>query len=639
MGAPCRHVLPWPPMNALADGTLARQAASGDRAAFATLYDRFNGEIYGFSQRLLSNPADAADVTQDVFVRAIEKLPQLREPDRVRAWLFTIARHECYARTKRRGRTMATDPLDLAADMASTSRSTAGIAEANELTQLVWEAAKGLAPEDRAVLDLKLKRDLDGADLAEALGIPHDQLHKVTGRAMERFERSIVSLVLARGARRDCSVLAGLVETDDVELTPVLRKRIARHAQDCDACERRRKVLVNPSTMVASAHEVGPASSLRDRVLEAAFSGSLSGTSSLRSLSWGSDGFPKLRSGRAKLLTIAALAGVLLGGLFASGVGSDDTPKPVVVQQSGSADTLAPLPASSVVPVPSGIVSTRITITPVPPQTSVGPAINAVVPAVPISPTSTSSKDSVSTISRTSIVPVSSVARVVVPVATRLAVSAGLASSSTTRATSIAPASSSRLSAAALPVPTKLSNPAATPSLVPSTLRKPRSTTTTKTPRATTAKPLSVITANTPTIPSEDPTAPVVEATLPVSTIPPIIYPDAVPVDPSRAPPTAPSSPATAVLSPQTTQVVVLPNPPTTSPSNATQSTVIPPVTQTPPMTTTTMKCALTQVGCGFPNPNQTTTTISIRLTPVCCISINPGILLATTTKPPIFIK
>ena len=110
-------------MNGLSDGTLARQAASGDRAAFAALYDRFSGEVYGFSVKLLNNPSDAADVTQDVFVRAIEKLPQLREPDRVRAWLFTIARHECFARTKRRSRSMATDPMDLAADMASTSLS------------------------------------------------------------------------------------------------------------------------------------------------------------------------------------------------------------------------------------------------------------------------------------------------------------------------------------------------------------------------------------------------------------------------------------------------------------------------------------------------------------------------------------
>ena len=617
-------------MNGVADGTLARQAASGDRAAFAALYDRFNGEIYGFSLRLLSNPSDAADVTQDVFVRAIEKLAQLREPDRVRAWLFTIARHECFARTKRRGRSVATDPIDLAADMASTSRSTVGVAEANELTKLVWDAAKGLAPEDRAVLDLKLKRDLDGADLAEALGVPHDQLHKVTGRAMERFERSIVSLVLARGARRDCSVLAGLVETDDVELTPVLRKRIARHAQDCDACERRRKILVNPSTMVASAHEAGPSVALRDRVLEAAFSHSLTGTSALRSLSWRADGFPKVRSGLRKFVMIAALAGLLVGGLFASGVGSNDDPKPIEVQQSGS-------PASTFVsPVSTAVASTSI---PDAPTTTFSVAFKAVAVTIPVSSTTSTVSTTSTTIASTTIAsspvtsaPAEALVGTLVTASTRSPVPA---------ATRFVPPST-RLRAPVEPsIP--LGKPSSS-STLPVTTRKPKpSPKPTPKPRPTTTKP-SPTPAN-PTIPpaiqNEDSALSTVESTVPVSTVPPIIYPESFPADPTKSASTqAPQSVQTIVPSSPTTTLGTTPTTltqtTTTQPAVSTSTTSIAPA---PAVTTTTLKCALTQAGCGSQTPTPTTTTISIRVTPICCITINPGILFATTTKPPVIIK
>lgn len=602
-------------MNGVADGTLARQAAAGDRAAFAALYDRFNAEIYGFSVRMLSNRSDAADVTQDVFVRAIEKLPQLREPDRVRAWLFTIARHECFARTKRRSRTMATDPLDLGADMASTNRSTAGLVEANELTQLVWDAAKGLAPEDRAVLDLKLKRDLDGADLAEALGVPHDQLHKVTGRAMERFERSIVSLVLARGARRDCSVLAGLVETDDVELTPVLRKRIARHAQDCDACERRRKILVNPSTMVASAHEVGPSLALRDQVLQAAFSHSFTGTSAVRSLSWGADGFPKARGTKRKLITLAAVGGVLIGGVFASGVGSENAPKPTVVMQSNSIDSTAAPTSSSAIPPTIRVSSSTIL--------SGSGAVVSISTSTSSAPTTTNPQTSLG-------------ADTTAPTTT----------APTTRASSPLRTTATAAPTIAFkqPVTTLLpkvlvtspSIPLSFPSVVSTpTIRKPKLVFPTTKPRTTTPRPVSVVAVTSSTALLEIPASTSVEVTVPISTGPPIIYPESVAVDPSRSATTVPSTtttqpttsaPVTASTTPVTTVPIVV-TPPTTT------------VTQ-PPITTTTIRCALTQSGCGSPAPSTTTTTaIPIRLVPVCCVTIKPGILFATTTQPPILIK
>ena len=93
------------------DADVATRAAQGDRDAFGELYDRFGSQLYDFCARLTGSPDDAADVTHEVFIRASSRLSQLREPERVRAWLFSVARHECYAHTRKRSRTLPKDPM------------------------------------------------------------------------------------------------------------------------------------------------------------------------------------------------------------------------------------------------------------------------------------------------------------------------------------------------------------------------------------------------------------------------------------------------------------------------------------------------------------------------------------------------
>src|SRR3978361_1166831 len=77
-------------MSGADDATLARAAASGDRAAFAEIYDRYAARLHDFSVGMLRDRDAAADCVQDVFVTAATKLVQLREPDRLRSWLYAI---------------------------------------------------------------------------------------------------------------------------------------------------------------------------------------------------------------------------------------------------------------------------------------------------------------------------------------------------------------------------------------------------------------------------------------------------------------------------------------------------------------------------------------------------------------------
>lgn len=91
MAAPVAHS-----RTTLEDTELARLAIAGDGHAFAELYDRQEQRVYGFCTRMLGGSHDAADATQETFLRLLGRLPALagRELNFV-AYTLTTARNAC----------------------------------------------------------------------------------------------------------------------------------------------------------------------------------------------------------------------------------------------------------------------------------------------------------------------------------------------------------------------------------------------------------------------------------------------------------------------------------------------------------------------------------------------------------------
>jgi RNA polymerase sigma-70 factor (ECF subfamily) len=81
---------------------LVRQAQAGDRAAFGELVRAYESSVFAIVLRRLRNRAEAAEVTQEVFLRALRKLSQLREPERFAGWLKRIAVRMAINRAVRR---------------------------------------------------------------------------------------------------------------------------------------------------------------------------------------------------------------------------------------------------------------------------------------------------------------------------------------------------------------------------------------------------------------------------------------------------------------------------------------------------------------------------------------------------------
>ena len=71
--------------------TLVNQAKEGNRSAFAQLADRFQQDIFRMVFYRTRSRADAEDITQDVFLKAFQKISSVKDSAKFRAWLYSIA--------------------------------------------------------------------------------------------------------------------------------------------------------------------------------------------------------------------------------------------------------------------------------------------------------------------------------------------------------------------------------------------------------------------------------------------------------------------------------------------------------------------------------------------------------------------
>lgn len=233
----------------LTDGDLARRWAVGDPAAFGEAYRRFAPSLFGTAVGLLGDRSAAGDLVHDTFVRAAPRVDALRDPDRLRAWLFAILRNEATAvhRARRHAGGSLDDGsaaavTDLLADDAAPADVEASRAE---LAALVWTAADGLQDRDREVLELNLRGGLDTADLADALGVTPGHAAVLLSRMRDRLERCLGALLVARLGRRDCDALDRLLDGWDGRFSLDVRSRVSRHVEGCARCGERRTAMVS----------------------------------------------------------------------------------------------------------------------------------------------------------------------------------------------------------------------------------------------------------------------------------------------------------------------------------------------------------------------------------------------------------
>ena len=251
------------------DRDIVAAITAADPAGLSGAYDHYAAGLYAYCRCLLGEPADAADAVQDTFVIAAAKLSALRDPDRLRPWLYAVARNE--SRRRLRARRSAVS-LDEAAAVTIDHADPGTELEQAELRELVWSSLAGLTESEREIIELILGHELDGADLADALGVPRNQAHAMASRARAHFEAALGVLLVARGGQGTCAELDAMLAGWDGRLSVLLRKRLGRHIRRCASCGDRQRRELAPGALlrgfpVAALPLAGLPVSLRCQVL------------------------------------------------------------------------------------------------------------------------------------------------------------------------------------------------------------------------------------------------------------------------------------------------------------------------------------------------------------------------------------
>ena len=246
------------------DEQLVGAARNGDSDAFATIYDRYAEALFNAAYRQLGNREEAADVVQDTFVLASERFDQLRDPSRLKSWLYAIATRQALRVVRARLRSTPTDEFG---DIVDGSATPDEQAERGDLAVLLRTAAEGLSPTERVILGLHLS-GMSPAEIAEAVGQRLEGVHVTLHRLRSQVELSLGALLMLRRARRDCDGLATAVGRWDGHFSPRVRKRVVRHLRDCPACQARRSRMMTPEALLALLPWLAIPAALRPRVLE-----------------------------------------------------------------------------------------------------------------------------------------------------------------------------------------------------------------------------------------------------------------------------------------------------------------------------------------------------------------------------------
>jgi RNA polymerase sigma-70 factor, ECF subfamily len=160
------------------ESSLIDRCKRHDMEAFGRLVDAYQNRVFGFVRRMINNPDEAADVTQDVFIRAFQSFDRFDGRSSLRTWLFRIAYNLCVDRVRRSDRRVSEVALiepgeeGETMEVADTRWQPEQIALDDELMGVVEEGIRNMSEKLRSVLLLHDKEEMAYEEIANMLEVP-----------------------------------------------------------------------------------------------------------------------------------------------------------------------------------------------------------------------------------------------------------------------------------------------------------------------------------------------------------------------------------------------------------------------------------------------------------------------------------
>ena len=167
-------------------GRSVADAQAGDPAAQEHLYRACCSGIFGLMVRMVGSQ-EAEDLTQQVFLKAFQKIGQFQGKSRFQTWLYRLAVNEALQRIRRRRRPEASLEMDVPDRNASNGQ----VVEDRELLQ---RALNEIDPELRTVFLLKEQHGQSYREIAHAVGIPVGTVGSRLNRARQQLRDLLVDL-------------------------------------------------------------------------------------------------------------------------------------------------------------------------------------------------------------------------------------------------------------------------------------------------------------------------------------------------------------------------------------------------------------------------------------------------------------
>lgn len=169
------------------NGELVRAAAGGDQHAWDQLVERFNNLVWAVARSHRLSTSDAADVVQTTWLRLVEHLSRLHDPDRVGAWLATTAKREALRTIRRNSGLVLSDDTALI-DPPDTAPAPDARLLKSERNAHLWHSIGQLSARCQALLRMLMADPPPNyEDVAEALDMPIGSIGPTRGRCLQRL--------------------------------------------------------------------------------------------------------------------------------------------------------------------------------------------------------------------------------------------------------------------------------------------------------------------------------------------------------------------------------------------------------------------------------------------------------------------
>jgi len=187
------------------ESELARQLIAGETGAFDRFVEYFRPKIFQYSWLMCGHREDAEEVAQETLLKVFESGDQLREPEKIRSWVFRIAKNACLMKRRKSmfapARELSLDEFmpskhqdghQLRIEIADWSALPEGKALQSEMRELLEKAIRELPEVYRSVILLRDMEELSTQETAQILDVSDDvvktRLHRARLAIRQRLD-------------------------------------------------------------------------------------------------------------------------------------------------------------------------------------------------------------------------------------------------------------------------------------------------------------------------------------------------------------------------------------------------------------------------------------------------------------------